>query len=174
LLKAIGKPDIELVSRDEWGEEFNEEVIVYLEGHDPRDFTYFVNKDAAPLVSFRERKNLNADGATIINQEWAAIVFYMTLGSYMKWAVAVDQKRHENGMTTILDDNLLPDSQEEREEDPLMPNEDDVERVINDMGAQAVEQIDPRRMAAASVAGSVQTLLDWRYTDEDLDGLVES
>jgi len=174
LLKAIGKPDIELVSRDEWGEEFNEEVIVYLEGHDPRDFTYFVNEDAAPLVSFRERKNLNEDGETIINQEWAAIVFYMTLGSYMKWAVAVDQKLRENGMEPFLDDDLLPDSQEERERDPLMPNEDDVESVINNLGARAVEQIDPRRMAAASVAGSVQTLLDWRYTNEDLDGLVES
>ena len=173
LLKTIGKPDIQLVERDEWGNEFNEDVIVHIEGRDPRDFTYYVNVDAAPLVSFRERKKLNDAGRTIINEEWAAIVFYMTLGSYMKWSVPIDQKRRENGLNTILDEDLLPDSRQERENDPPTPDEDDIERVVNELDVRTLERIDPRKMATASVAGSVQTLLDWRYSNDDLDGLVK-
>lgn len=175
LMKAIGEPDIDLVERDEWEDYgFNEETIVNIVGGDPRDFTYQVNVDAAPIASFRERKNLNADGEDIVNDQWAAIVFYMTLGSYMKWAIAIDQKLRENDMTPLLDDELLPDSPEESENDPLMPSEDDVEKVVEEFNARTVDQIDPRKMAAASVAGSVQTLLDWRYTDDNLDGLTAS
>lgn len=173
LLKAIGKPNIQLIEREDWGDEFNKDVIVHVEGSDPREFTYLVNVDAAPLVSFRERKDLNAAGEQIINEEWAAIIFYMTLGSYMKWAVAIDQKRRENGVSPILDDDLLPSSRQDRGSDPLMPSEDDIERVVSELDARSIEQMDPRKMATASVTGSVQTLLDWRYSEEDLDGLIE-
>jgi hypothetical protein len=131
LLKAISKPDVQLVERDEWGNEFNEDIIVSIEGTDSRDFTYYINVDAAPLVSFRERKKINDAGKTIINEEWAAIVFYMTLGSYMKWSVPIDQKRRENGLDTILDEDLLPGSSQERKDDSLMPSEDDVKRVVS-------------------------------------------
>ena len=175
LMKAIGEPNIVLVERDDWVDyDFNEETIVNISGSDPRDFIYEINVDAAPIASFRSRKNLNVDGENIINDQWAAIVFYMALGSYMKWAVAIDNKLRENDMTPLLDDDLLPDSKEERENDHLLPNEDDVERFVDDLDRYTADQIDPREMAAASVAGSVQTLLDWRYTNDDLDGLIES
>lgn len=175
LMKAIGEPDIDLVKCDEWEDYgFNEETIVNIVGKDPRDFTYEVNVDAAPIASFRSRKSLNADGEDIVNDQWAAIIFYMTLGSYMKWAIAIDQKLRQNDMPPLLDDELLPNSPEERENDPLMPNEDDVERVVDELDARTVDQFDPRKLAAASVAGSVQTLLDWRYTDDDLEGLTTS
>ncbi|PSP44117.1 hypothetical protein BRC68_03785, partial [Halobacteriales archaeon QH_6_64_20] len=65
------------------------------------------------------------------------------------------------------------DSRQERENDPPTPDEDDIERVVNELDVRTLERIDPRKMATASVAGSVQTLLDWRYSNDDLDGLVK-
>jgi hypothetical protein len=173
-MRAIGEPDIDLVEQSEWEEYgFNEDTVVNIVGDDPREFTYEINVDAAPVASFRERKNLNPAGEEIVNDQWAAIVFYMALGSYMKWAIAIDRKLRENGMTPLLDDDLLPDSPEEQEQDPLLPNEDDVEQVVNELDARTADQLDPRRMAAASMAGSVHTLLDWRFDEDDLDGLTE-
>lgn len=174
LLKTIGKPKIEYIGREDWGDEFNEDIIVHIEGRDPRDFVYRINIDAGPIASFRDRKNLNDAGVEIINDQWAAIVFYMSLGSYMKWAMAIDQKLREHDMPTILDDEILPDTPEQQSEDPLMPNEDDVEQVVAELDVRTVHQIDAKQMAAASVTGSVQTLLDWRYTDDDLDWLTEA
>jgi hypothetical protein len=178
VISAVGQPNITPVERSEWLEHgFTEETIVEIEGEDPREFEYLVNVDAEPIADFRERRSIHDEGTKIVNEEWSAAVFLTALGSYMRWARAIHRRMVELDGTEFLDDELLPDENEEEEredneEEALLPSESHTEQVIGQFDSQTLDALDVNSLAAASVSGACQALMDWRYGDEgSLEGL---
>jgi hypothetical protein len=61
---------------------------------------------------------------------------------------------------------------EDNEEEALLPSESHTEQVIGQFDSQTLDALDVNSLAAASVSGACQALMDWRYGDEgNLEGL---
>lgn len=78
-------PDATWVPENDWDKHgFDEHSIIRLEPGPDGEITLFINEDAAPLVNFRKRNNLQPSGKKYVKNTYKLGVILYSVGQYME------------------------------------------------------------------------------------------